>query len=246
MAADARAGPPASRGAAIRRVAVFVLVLAVAAVVAWKLGVFGLRDRHTLLATIREVRTHRLLVPAFIAAYAVAVTFGLPASPFTLAGGVLFGFPEGFLLNWLGATLGAFLAFLFAGSLCGEGCRSLLGKRADRLGRLATEHGFLGTLRLRLIPVVPFSLLNFGAALVGVRRRDYLAATALGIIPGTAIYTYFADSLLQGASGSARQALVRVSVAGALLLAISFVPSLVVRGRHAAPRKRAAGDQPSG
>ncbi len=210
-----------------------MLVLAAAALLAWKLGVFELRDRRTLLATIRHVRSYRLLVPIFVAAYVVAITFGLPASPFTLAGGALFGFWRGFLLNWLGASLGAFLAFLFAGILCGETCRALLGRRAETMERLAAEHGFVGTLRLRLIPVVPFSLLNFGAALAGVRRRDYLAATLLGIIPGTAIYTYFADSLLQGAAGAGRHALVRVSMAGALLLALSFVPSILRRGKRA-------------
>jgi uncharacterized membrane protein YdjX (TVP38/TMEM64 family) len=220
------------RGTALRRAALFVLVLAAAALLAWKLGAFELRDRQTLLAAIHKIRGHRLLIPTFIAAYAIAVTFGLPASPFTLAGGVLFGFWRGFLLNWLSASLGAFLAFLFAGSLCGEECRALLGRRAEKMGRLAAEHGFLGTLRLRLIPVVPFSLVNFGAALAGVRRRDYVAATVLGIIPGSAIYTYFADSLLQGAAGANRHALVRVSLAGVLLLALSFVPSLFRRGKR--------------
>ncbi len=209
-----------------------MLVLTAAALLAWKLGAFELLDRRTLLATIREVRSHRLLVPTFVAAYVVAVTFGLPASPFTLAGGALFGVWRGFLLNWLGASLGAFLAFLFAGSLCKEACRALLGRRAETMERLAAEHGFLGTLRLRLLPVVPFSLLNFAAALAGVRRREYLAATVLGIIPGTAVYTYFADSLLQGAAGAGRHALVRVSMAGALLLALSFVPSLLRRGKR--------------
>jgi uncharacterized membrane protein YdjX (TVP38/TMEM64 family) len=222
------------RGTALRRAALFVLVLAAAALLAWKLGAFELRDRQTLLAAIHKIRGHRLLIPTFIAAYAIAVTFGLPASPFTLAGGVLFGFWRGFLLNWLSASLGAFLAFLFAGSLCGEECRALLGRRAEKMGRLAAEHGFLGTLRLRLIPVVPFTLVNFGAALAGVRLRDYVAATVLGIIPGSAVYTYFADSLLQGAAGASRHALVRVSVAGVLLLALSFVPSLFRRGKSTA------------
>ncbi|MBA3585926.1 MAG: TVP38/TMEM64 family protein [Gemmatimonadetes bacterium] len=231
-----RSDPPPQSGPnrvrALGRAALFLLVLVAAALLAWKLGAFELRDRGTLLATIREVQSHRLLVPAFVAAYVVAVTFGLPASPLTLAGGALFGFWRGFLLNWLGASLGAFLAFLFAGSLCREACRALLGRRAETMERLAAEHGFLGTLRLRLLPVVPFSLLNFAAALAGVRRRDYLAATVLGIIPGTAVYTYFADSLLLGADGAGRNALLRVAMAGALLLALSFVPSLLRRGKR--------------
>ena len=229
--APSPASPPASRRVALRRLAFFALVVGVAALIAWKLGLFALADRATLLATIHRVRQAPLLIPVFIAAYVAAVTFGLPASAFTLAGGVLFGFWRGLLLNWVSAVIGATLAYLFVHALCGTTCRELLGRRAETLEQLASRHGFLGTLRLRLIPLVPFNLLNFAAALSGVRRRDYILATALGIIPGTAIYTYFADSLVQGAAGAGRRALVRLAIAGALLLLLSFVPSIVRRAK---------------
>ena len=217
----------ASRRSAVRKLAIFLLVLAVAGLFAWKLGLFALADRAALLSAIRRARTTRLLTPAFVVDNSAAVTFGLPASAFTLAGGALFGFWRGLFFNWLGATLGATLAYLFAGALCRDECRALLGHRAEALARVAARHGLLGTLRLRLIPVVPFALLNYGAALVGVRRRDYLVATALGIIPGTAVYTYFADSLLQGAAGAGRHALLNAALAGALLIVFSFVPTLI-------------------
>lgn len=100
------------------------------------------------------MRSVRFLPPIFVAAYAVAVTLGLPATAFTLAGGALFGFGTGLLLNWLGAIVGAVLAYSFAGTLCGEDCRALLGRRAATLEQMAVTHGFLGTLRLRLIPLV--------------------------------------------------------------------------------------------
>lgn len=220
-----------SRRAAFAKLGLFALVVGVAALIAWKLGLFALGDRAALLAAIHRARATPLLVPAFIAAYAAAVTFGLPASAFTLAGGILFGFWRGLLLNWIGAVLGAILAYLFASALCGDTCRELLGRRAQTLEQLATKHGFLGTLRLRLIPLVPFNLLNFAAALSGVRVGDYIAATALGIIPGTAVYTYFADSLVQGAAGAGRSALVRLLIAAALLLLLSFIPNVVQRAR---------------
>jgi uncharacterized membrane protein YdjX (TVP38/TMEM64 family) len=93
-------------------------------------------------------------------------------------------------------------------------------------------------LRLRLLPLVPFNVLSFAAGLAGVPFRPYLAATALGILPGTIVYTYFADSLLAGVEGASRQAFARVAAAGALLLAVSFGPALVRRLRRgpAGPR----------
>lgn len=221
--------PPSSRRTALRRLGLFLLVIAIASVGAWRFGLFELTDRETLATALERARSLRFLPPIFVAAYAVAVTFGLPATAFTLAGGALFGFGTGLLLNWLGATIGAVLAFSFAGALCGDECRELLGRRGTALGELAATHGFLGTLRLRLIPVVPFNLLNYGAALAGVRRRDYVLATALGIIPGAAVYTWFADSLVQGVEGAGREAFVNVSIAGALLILLSFVPALAQR-----------------
>lgn len=212
------------------RLAVFVLVVAVATAVLWRSGL--LHDRQRLLALIARARAMPLLIPLFLLAYTAAVAFALPASVLTLAGGALFGLWGGIALNWCGAMAGATVAYLFAHVLCNDACREMLGRRGQQLDRIAAEHGFLGTLRLRLIPVFPFALVNYGAALAGVRRRDYLLATALGILPGTAVYTYFADSLLQGAAGASRHALVRVSIAGALLLVLSFVPTLARRMRR--------------
>ena len=226
---------PRSRGAGLRRLGLFLLVVAIASVAAWRFGLFELTNRETLAAALEKARSVPYLPLFFVVSYAVAVTFGLPATAFTLAGGALFGFGAGLLLNWLGATIGAVLAYSFAGALCGEDCRGLLGRRAESLEQLALTHGFLGTLRLRLIPAVPFTLLNYGAALAGVRRRDYVLATAIGIIPGAAVYTYFAESLVQGVEGAGRQALVNVSIAGALLILLSFIPTLaqrLARGRR--------------
>jgi uncharacterized membrane protein YdjX (TVP38/TMEM64 family) len=211
---------------------VFIAVIAAAALVAWRLGFFDLARPAQLAKTVRSLRGHTLIVPLFVLAYAVAATFGLPGSAFTLAGGAIFGFGVGVLLNWLGAVAGATTAFLLADVLCKDSCRSLLGRYSERLERNAKEHGFAATLRLRLIPLVPFNLLNFGAALAGVPFRPYVAATALGIIPATAVYTYFADSVLEGVAGASRHALLNVSIAGALLIAVSFVPTLVRRVRH--------------
>jgi uncharacterized membrane protein YdjX (TVP38/TMEM64 family) len=213
------------------KLGIFVAIIAAVMVIAWRLGFFQLTHPATLARAVRGVRSQPLAAPLFIVAYAIATMFGLPGSAFTLAGGAIFGFWGGLLFNWLGAVAGATLAFLFAHALCKDTCRSLLGRHSTTLEQAAKSHGLMATLRLRLIPLVPFNLLNFGAALAGVRFRDYVIATAVGIIPGTAVYTYFADSLLSGAAGASRHALLNVSVAGALLLAISFAPTLVRKMR---------------
>ncbi len=205
-------------------------VLVGAYLVAHATGLTRYTDIHTLGAAVRRVRGVSGVAPLFVAIYAVVAALGLPGLPATLAGGAIFGFALGTALNWLGATLGATGAYLLARALGRDAIARLLGARAASLDSLVTAHGFATLLRLRLIPVVPFNALNFGAGLAGVPFRSYVLATALGILPGTAVYTYFADALLAGATTAKREALLRVAIAGGLLIALSFLPALVRRG----------------
>ncbi|MGH7701044.1 MAG: TVP38/TMEM64 family protein, partial [Gemmatimonadales bacterium] len=145
--------------------------------------------------------------------------------------GALFGFWWGALLNTIGANAGATGAFWLARLLGRDGVRALVGERLSRLDRLAQGQGPMWLLRLRLIPVVPFNLLNLMSGLTAMPWRAYAAVTAIGILPGTLVYTYFADAIVAGVSGGSRTAFVRVLVAGALLVALSFLPALARRRR---------------
>ena len=168
---------------------------------------------------------------AFVALYALLSAFGFSGLVLTLAGGALFGFWWGALLNTIGANLGATGAFRLARALGRDGLRALMGDRLSGLDRLAVARGPLWLLRLRLLPVAPFNLLNLAAGLSAMPWREYALATAIGILPGTLVYTYFADAIVTGVSGGSRAALVRVLVAGGLLAALSFLPGVARRLR---------------
>lgn len=221
--------PTPSRRRGLLRLGVLLAVLGSAWLLADRLGLLAYADPAKLGDAVRAARTVPWAAPAFILTYAIVATLGLPGTPLTLAGGAIFGAVYGTAFNWLGATLGATGAFFLARTLGGDTLRAFLGTRASALDALADSRAFLPLLRLRLIPVVPFNALNFGAGLAGVRPATYAASTALGIIPGTAIYTYFADALLAGVDGARAQALQQVLIAAALLIALSFVPTLAKR-----------------
>lgn len=219
-----------SRGS-YAKLAALVAIVGGALWAAQALGLFRFTDMPTLAHTVRGLRERPFVAPLFVLAYALATTLALPGSVLTLAGGAIFGFGLGTLLNWIGASIGATLAFLMARALGLDAVRRILGHRADRLERLADSHGFLTVLRLRLIPIVPFNLLNFAAGLAGVPTRDYVLGTVIGLLPACAVYTYFADALLSGAAGPRREALVKLLVAGGLLAGASFLPRLFGRAR---------------
>ena len=216
----------------VLRLLALAALLGAVAFVAWRLGFLDLRNRETLLAAVQRVRTVPLLPLAFVAGYAVVAAFGLPATPFTLAGGVLFGTAAGSALNWTGAVLGATGTYLLGRRIGGDALPRLLGERRAILDALAGDRAFPTLFRLRLIPVIPFNMLSLAASLAGVPLRQYVAATGFGIVPGTIIYTYFADSLLAGVAGAGDAATQHLLVATVLLLALSFLPTVMRRLRR--------------
>jgi uncharacterized membrane protein YdjX (TVP38/TMEM64 family) len=223
--------PTPSRTGSLLRLGLLALVLAGVAFAATRAGLLDLRDPDTLLAAIDRARAVPYIHVLFVLTYIVVATFGLPATPFTLAGGILFGTGLGSLLNWLGATLGATGTYLLTRAVGGDALRGILGKQSARLDLLAGQRGFGTLFRLRLLPVIPFNALSVTAALSGIGMRPYMAATALGILPGTIIYTYFAGSLVGGVSGASSTARMNLIIASVLLLALSFLPTLVRRLR---------------
>ncbi len=180
----------------------------------------------------RGLREARYAIPLFLLAYAVGGTLGVPGSLLTITGGAVFGFELGTLLNWAGATIGAIGGYWLARFLGKDAVERIGGKKIYALERLADAHAFSTVLRLRLIPVVPFNALNFACGLVGLDFASYTLGTVIGDLPVTAAYTYFADALLSGVTGARRAALWHASLAGALLIALSFLPGLIKRIRQ--------------
>jgi uncharacterized membrane protein YdjX (TVP38/TMEM64 family) len=166
---------------------------------------------------------------AFVVAYAVLCALDFSGLVMTLAGGVIFGWERGVILNTIGANLGANGAYALSRSLGKDAVAALLGARFSRVQRFAELGGFLWLLRLRLIPVVPFNLLNLAAGLAGMPWRRFAAATALGILPGTVVYTLFADAIVSGSGAASGAAFARLLIAGGLLVVLTFAPAAARR-----------------
>jgi len=188
------------------------------------LDALGTREGRAALVEAMRAFTGRWWVgPVFALAYAVLVALALPASALTIVGGAAFGLIPGILWVTLGANLGANLAFWLARRLGRGALEALLGAQVAAFDRVTGAAGFQGLLALRLLPVAPFVLLNYAAGLTGMPARDYALATAIGILPGTVVYVFFADALVAGSAGAGRTAVVRAFAAGAVLVAFSLV-----------------------
>jgi uncharacterized membrane protein YdjX (TVP38/TMEM64 family) len=127
---------------------------------------------------------------AYLALYVAAVAFSFPGAVFlTLSGGFLFGAALGTALTVLAATTGAAIVFLLARRLFGADALDKLGAPARRLAEGLRREAASYLLVLRLVPLFPFFLVNLVPAFAGIRLPTFLWTTALGILPGTAVFS---------------------------------------------------------
>ena len=167
---------------------------------------------------------------AFVAAYAVLTVALVPGTIPSLAAGALFGPVWGSLLVIAGATAGAVGAFEVARRIGRQRTRRLVGERVLRADAWVQRRGVSGVIGLRLLPVVPFSALNYAFGLSSVRRRDHAIGTAIGIVPGSVAFVALGDSIADPGSIGFIASLGAVAV----LLAASVVRSR--RNARSVPR----------
>jgi uncharacterized membrane protein YdjX (TVP38/TMEM64 family) len=130
-------------------------------------------------------------VVLFVALYCLQTTLSLPgAALLTLTGGFLFGAVGGTLYANLGATSGAVLAFLVARYLLHDWVEARFGHRLKPFQEGFAKNAFGYLLSLRLIPIFPFFVINLLSGLTRIRLGSFVAATAIGIIPGSFVYAY--------------------------------------------------------
>lgn len=220
------------RGRALVKLGILVAILLAGFLIAPRTPLGPYLTREGIFQVMDWLRDHPLAPVIFVALYAGATALAVPGTILTLAGGALFGFYWGTLFNLLAANIGANAAFLVARTLGRDGVRKLMGDDSSALARLdgiVERHGFQGLLTLRLIPLIPFNALNFGSGLMSLNWRTYALATLIGIVPGTAIYTFFANALLEGSRDATVEAWTSVAFAGFLLVLLSFLPAILRR-----------------
>ena len=191
-----------------------------------------LLSRDHLVAWIGILRGAWWTAPTLIALFALLASLGVPASLFIVAGGAIFGTFWGWICNLIGALLAAALSHWLARSLGRDLIAHLLGEeRVKRVGSIIDVHGFWTMVRIRFVPL-PFVAVNFGAALAGMPLGRFLAATAIGLTPSLLAMTYFVSSVVNTAEGEPGHLAWQLGLVLILLLALSFIPTLLRRGKR--------------
>ncbi len=148
----------------------------------------------------------------FAGIYIIATVILAPASLLTIVAGLAYGVGVGFPLVVVAATVGATAAFLIARYVARAKVETLLKERPKfaAVDKAISEEGWKVVLLLRLSPLVPFNLQNYFYGVTDIKFWQYVAATLVGIMPGTLLYVYLGavgQAALGGAQGGGGSAL---------------------------------------
>lgn len=192
-------------------------------------------NRESLLKSVQQNFTLSVLL--FSVSYTISVALSLPiATLLTLLAGFLFGLYAGIVIVVFSATLGATLIFMLARSSLGSFLRQKAGRYYARVDTNFKNNDVQYLLFLRLVPLFPFAIVNILPALFDMPLKRFIFATAIGIIPGSAVYVYAGQSLADINSLSdiiSREILLAFILLG--LLALS--PSLIKKFKYRKPTR---------
>jgi len=184
-------------------------------------------------------------VGIFILAYVLGAVLFLPGSILTLGAGFAYGVIKGSAIVWVAANTSAAVAFLLGRTLARDWIAGKLGAnpRFAAIDRAVGAQGFKIVLLTRLSPAFPFNLLNYAYGLTGVRFRDYVLGSLIGMLPGTIMYVYLGSlvtsvtELASGrASGGAPQQLFYFAGLAVTVLVTVYVTRLARRALAEATR----------
>ena len=147
-------------------------------------------QRHSSFI-IDWIATLGYLAPIFfLILYCLASLLFLPTLVLTFAGGALFGPVLGTLVNLLGATLGAASAFCISRFIISGACTAQKQRRLGPLMLGVEQRGWQFVAFLRLIPILPFHLVNYGLGVTNIKFSHYLITTVIFLIPAELVFTY--------------------------------------------------------
>ncbi len=169
------------------------LIIAAAVVVGVAVAALTLPLNDWLLGLVAWIREAGVAgVAVYIAVYASATVAMLPGSILTLGAGFAYGPLWGVAVVSPASVLGATLAFILGRTLLRDRVRRRVANNPKfaAIDRAVGNNGFKIVLLLRLSPIFPFNMLNYGLGLTSVRLSHYVLASFIGMLPGTVMFVY--------------------------------------------------------
>ena len=224
-----------SRRPAIRRIALYAAAVAIVFGILAATGNIPSSDEARDFADSLGPAAPFLYVPLFVLANFVIAWVILAG-----AAGLLFGTAAGTPLALAGVTLAALAQMAVSRRLAGEHRGKLLPQRTKEIENFLTENGAVAVMESRIVPVLPYGLVNYSAGLTHLRYKDMALGTVIGAAPKVFAYTALGGSLDDLTSPEA-------IIAIALLVILGIAGALFVRHRLTAsrPPRESPGSRPA-
>ncbi len=183
-----------TRGSTRNKMIGLAVVVAAAGVLYWQFGHYleleYLASREAQLQSFQEDLPWLVIGVAFLI-YVTVTGLSLPgAALLTLVMGWYFGFSRGLLLVSFASTTGATAALLLSRYFFRDAVESRFGEQLRTFNEALRREGAFYLFTLRLIPAVPFFVINAVMGLTKIRTRTFWWVSQLGMLPGTAVYVY--------------------------------------------------------
>lgn len=178
----------------VPKLVVFLIVAGIAGTLYWQFGealsLGNLAPKETQLRRYLQDQPVLVYAAAFVI-YVTVTGLSLPgAAPLSLAFAWYFGFARGVVLVSFASTSGATLAFLLSRYFFRDSIQNRFGERLASFNESLEREGPFFLFTLRLIPAVPFFVINAVMGLTPIRTRTYWWVSQVGMIPGTLVYMY--------------------------------------------------------
>ncbi len=199
MATESEVTSEATKSGMAKKAVVFVVVAAIVVIAYTQFGdLLSLKNLAKQEAGLREFQAdHPIMVDgiAFLV-YVVVTGLSLPgAAVLTLVYGWYFGLLRGFVLVSFASTAGATLAFLLSRFLFRDSIQARFGERLESFNQSLERDGPFFLFTMRLIPAVPFFVINAVMGLTPIRTTTFWWVSQLGMLAGTAVFVYAGSSV---------------------------------------------------
>jgi uncharacterized membrane protein YdjX (TVP38/TMEM64 family) len=194
-----------------------IFLLTIICIVATGIGMFFLGgiDRQQLQTLLEKMGIWAPIT--YIVLYTIATILILPSTPLNMSGGAIFGSWWGSLWTSIAAIIAAVAAFAFTRSVGRELIAKKLAGRWETLDAEIRQGGLFYMFAIRLLPLIPYGLVNFAAGLTGIRFRDYLIGTVLGTLPGVLPFVMMGAGLKELSNGNIVPLMCALTLSGILV-----------------------------
>ena len=194
-----------------------VLVLTIICIFATGIGMIliGGIDRNQLQAWLEDMGIFAPII--YVVLYTIGTLLILPSTPLNLTGGALFGIWWGTFWTTVAAIIAAIAAFAFTRTVGKEVIAQKFAGRWEAIDAEIRQGGLFYMFSIRLLPIIPYGLVNFAAGLTSIRWRDYLIGTVLGTLPGVLPFVMMGSGFTELSQGNILPLMAAFALTGALV-----------------------------